>query len=141
MDQQLLMKAQFLHQQLEEMQQHLEILERELAEMQQYHENLSFLEKNKEKKIIASLGKGLHMSANLENNDLYVEVGANVVVKKTPGEAVNIIKFQLDKLREARLHLLGKIEIYQKTLDSAIEEMQNSQSQLKSKEKKEKIDE
>jgi len=131
MDQQELMKAQFIYQQVEEMQTHLEMLEREMAEMALYEENLKFLSENKQNEMIASIGKGIHVKANMSSSDLYVEVGAGVVVKKTPSEALRIVSLQYEKLKEARLHLINKIEIYQKTLEATMRDIQKSQNQNK----------
>lgn len=131
MDQQELMKAQFVHQQMQEMQTHLEMLDTEMLQLEEYSKNLNFLKTNKEKEVLASIGKGLHVKTSLVSSELFVEVGAGVVVKKTPEEAVKIIDLQLDKLKEARLHLVSKIDIYSKTLESIVDQIQKSQEASK----------
>lgn len=127
MNQELLMKAQFLQKQIEELEQHLQLIDREIEDLNGYDASLSFFQKSKEKSIIASIGKGIHVKANIESKDLLVEVGSGVVVKKTPEEARDIISLQIKKLADARLHVIGKLDIYQKTIESVVLEIEQSQ--------------
>lgn len=124
----MLMKAQFIQKQSEELEQNLQIVDKELEDLQDMHSSLDFLNKSKETSTISTIGKGIHVKTNLESKELLVEVGAGVVVKKTPEEAKKIIAQQIKKLSEARGHLSGKLEIYQRTLASIVNEIEQEQN-------------
>jgi prefoldin alpha subunit len=127
MDQEGLFKAQFLQQQAQELEQNLELVDGEIEKLQQMDSNLNFFLGNNEKAMISTIGKGIHVKANLEGKELFVEVGAGVVVKKTPEDARAVIMKQIQKLSEARVHMLGKLEIYHETIRRFIEQMQSQQ--------------
>ena len=128
MDQEILFKASLIQKQAEEIQQNLQIIDNEINELEEYSHNLEYLSQVKEKSIVTNLGKGLHMKATLEDpSELYVEVGAGVVVKKNILEAKEIIEIQMKKLAEARVHLMGKLEIYGNALENIMQEAQKEQ--------------
>lgn len=128
MDQELLLKAQFLQNQSQELEQNIEHLEKELQDLSKMNENISFLINNDEKSAISSLGKGVHIKTNIESKELFVEVGAGVIIKKTPDETQKVIKAQIEKLTEANLALHRKLDIYQKTFESIIEDIEKQQA-------------
>lgn len=126
-------KANFLHKQTEEMEQNLLFVDNEIRELQNYRDNLNLFSNSKENSIIASMGKGIHVQASLDTKDLFVEVGAGVVLKKKPQEAVKIIETQLKKLVEARMQLVGKLDIYQKTLENVMLELEDQEKLAQNK--------
>ena len=79
MDQELLLKAQFLQQQAQEIEQNLEIIIQEIENLQKMYEDIDFLMKSKEKSTISTIGKGLHLKTQIESKELFVEVGSGVV--------------------------------------------------------------
>ena len=133
MNQELLFKAQFLQKQAEEMGESLQAVDGELADLQKTDTHLEFFITNKEKSSISSIGKGLHVKTNIEGKELFVEVGAGIVVKKSADEARKIIDIQIKKLQEAKSHMMGKLEIYQKTIESVVMEIEKEQHKEHSK--------
>ena len=123
-----MMKAQFLQKQSEEIEQNLEVVDREINELQNLDANLDFLDKSSENSSISTIGKGIHIKTNIESKELFVEVGAGIVVKKSSEEARLVIKNQIKKLTEVRFHMMNKIEIYHNTLSSVFEEIENEQN-------------
>ena len=123
------MQASLLERQMQETQQHLELVDRELNELQTFSENLGFLSASKEKQIISSLGKGVFIPAELKEKTLLVEIGAGILVKKTPQETQSIIEIQIKKLQEAKSHLLSRLEVFQEELHKIIFEFEKQQNQ------------
>jgi len=123
----MLFKAQFLQKQTEELEQHLEIIDNEILDLKKYDSHLDFLSKSNEKSSISSIGKGIHMKTSIESKELLVEVGAGVVVKKNPEEARKVIQGQIKKLTEARINMFGKLEIYHKTMQSVMEDLEKQE--------------
>ena len=127
MNQELMFRAQFLQKQAEEIEQSLEVVDREINDLQNLDTSLDFLIKSNEKSTISTIGKGLHIKTQLESKELFVEVGAGVVVKKSPEEARKVIQNQIKKLAEARIHMMNKLAIYHQTLESVVEEIGKEQ--------------
>lgn len=127
MEQELLLKAQFLQNQVQELEQNLEIFDKELSELQKMNDNLDYFSKTNETSSISSIGKGIHIKTNIASKELFVEAGAGIVVKKSSEEARSIIKSQIGKLTEARAHVLGKVEIYHNMLASVAQNIEDEQ--------------
>ncbi len=127
MNAELLFRVQFLQKQAEELEQNLEIVERELIDLKGLDTNLDFLTKSNDKSSISAIGKGLHIKTNIESKELFVEVGAGVVVKKSPEQARTIINNQIRKLTEAKIQMLGKLDIYHKTIESVVQEIEQEE--------------
>lgn len=135
MDQELMLKAQFLQQQAQEIEQNLEIIIQEVESLKKMREDIDFLAKSNEKSAISTIGKGLHLKTQIESKELFVEVGAGVVVKKSPEEAKKVIENQIKKLTEAKDNMSGKLDIYHQTLESVINDIQKKEKEETKKSK------
>ncbi|MBM3233341.1 prefoldin subunit alpha [Candidatus Pacearchaeota archaeon] len=127
MDAELIYKAQALQKQIEEMQAHADLIEREMGELVRFKNDLELLEKSQKKEVLSSLGKGVFMKTERVEKELFVEVGAGIIVKKTPLETRAIIDAQLKKITEARLHALSKLELYHQAMQNLIRAIQEQQ--------------
>ena len=58
-----------------------------------------------------------------DKKKLFIDVGAGVVVKKTPEETIEIVKEQILRLQEARVQISSQLEIYRGKLQEFIEEI------------------
>lgn len=127
MDAELIYKAQALQKQIEEMQAHADLIEREMGELVRFKNDLELLEKSQKKEVLSSLGKGVFMKTERVEKELFVEVGAGIIVKKTPLETRAVIDTQLKKITEARLHALSKLELYHQAMQNLIRAIQEQQ--------------
>lgn len=110
MEQELLQKAMQLRQGSEEAEQQLNFIVQQISELEKFRTDLEELDKSKEKEIVASLGRGVFMKADKKDEKLFVEVGAGIMVRKTPAEARAVIEGQLRKFQEARVHLNQQLQ-------------------------------
>ncbi|HLC31652.1 MAG TPA: hypothetical protein VJK51_03215, partial [Candidatus Nanoarchaeia archaeon] len=94
MDQEQLQKAQMLEYHLKQTEQQLELVKQQYAELEQTQAQLEALETNDTKEILASLGKGLYLPTTIREKRLFVEVGAGVIVRKTPEETKKVVQEQ-----------------------------------------------
>ncbi|MEK6825865.1 MAG: prefoldin subunit alpha [Nanoarchaeota archaeon] len=127
MDAELIYKAQAIQKEIEEMQTHAQLIDRELAELQQFKKDLVVLEKREEKGMLSSLGKGVFLKTEAVSKELFVEVGAGIVVKKTSAQTQEVIEQQIKKISEARLHTISKLELYHQALRQIIQTIQQEQ--------------
>ena len=128
-NQELFMRATILQQQSQEIEQNLQIIDNQISEMDAFSKNLSDLSDSNEKEILASIGKGVYIKANLENKDLFVDVGAGTIVKQTPGETREIIDSQIPKLREARIQLTAQLESFHAQFHELVQEIEKEKSE------------
>lgn len=112
MQEELLSKAQFLQKKAEEIEQNLYFVSQQISELNEFTRSLNALSENKERKILSSLGKGIYVRAKIEEERLFVSVGAGVLVKKTIPQTIEILDKQILKFNEARLGLTAELESY-----------------------------
>lgn len=125
-NEQILEKALQLRQQSEETEQQLGFVNEQLEEMDKFYEKLKMLEDSSEKEILAPLGRGVYIKSerNVEEK-LFVEAGAGVVVRKTPSEAREVVKEQMEKFKEARMQLLGQLQEYSQEFAQMLGEIEH----------------
>jgi len=107
-----------------ELEENLQLIEMQIEELTAFNNSLEFLMKSKDKEMLSSIGKMVYIKTAIEDKKrLFIDVGAGVVVKKTPEETIEIVKEQILRLQEARLQISSQLEIYRGKLQEFIEEI------------------
>ncbi len=113
MQEALLQRAIELRQKSEEVEQQLNFVTEQIVDLENFSKSLDEIENSKENEMLAPLGRGVYTKVlRQKDQKLFVEVGAGVLVRKTPREAQEIIDDQLKKFIEARLHLSAQLQDY-----------------------------
>ena len=107
-----------------ELEENLQLIEMQIEELTAFNNSLEFLMKSKDKEMLSSIGKRVYIKTAIEDKKrLFIDVGAGVVVKKTPEETIEIVKEQILRLQEARVQISSQLEIYRGKLQEFIEEI------------------
>jgi len=115
-----------LQRQSEETEQQLRFVDEQIAELEKFKEGLKSFRESKEKEILANLGKGVYVKSEIKDREkLFVEVGAGVIVKKTPIEAMKVVEEQIARFENARVQIASQLESYNEELRSMIGEIEN----------------
>ncbi len=118
--------------QIKQLQQQIEALEEKRQELAAAMSSLDEL-KNAQKKtaMLAPITEGIFASATLDNNDeLIVNVGGNVCVKKTVEEAKGMLKKKLQEIsgyQESMLEELNRLTDQAAALESQLGQMLQSE--------------
>ncbi|MEK6889664.1 MAG: prefoldin subunit alpha [Nanoarchaeota archaeon] len=120
MSQETINKAQVLEVGMKESEQHLEFIESQISELSTFHSNLKELSKSSDKKMLASIGKGVYLNAELRDKSLLVEIGKGIMINKSPEEIENILEGQIKKLSETKIYLQNQMDFYLGSLNSLI---------------------
>lgn len=124
--QECFMRIQMLGQEAEKIEQQIQAIDQQMAELSAVKESLENLnsEKGKSREILANLGKGIFAKAQINEEDLFVNVGREVVVKRTIKETLSIIEAQSKKLVEGREEFVEKIQELQENMQDLMSELQ-----------------
>ncbi|MBU0907070.1 MAG: prefoldin subunit alpha [Nanoarchaeota archaeon] len=123
--QELLHRAMSLREKSEEIEKQLQFVSEQISELNRFAENLDVLMKNPEKEMLAGIGRGVHMKVSrAEEEKLFVEVGAGVVVRKTPKEAKEIVESQVKKFNEAKVQLTGQLHEHAEEFRKMLQEVE-----------------
>jgi prefoldin alpha subunit len=109
MNQEIMMKIEGKYRQAGEFEEQLNLIEQQVVELTDFQKHLDEIEKSKETKILASLGKGIFLKSEIKDKKLFVDVGSGIIIRKTAKEAVEIVQEQLVKLNEFKVELGNQI--------------------------------
>ncbi len=123
MNQELMMELEELNRHSKDNEERLKIVEQQILELKSFESNLGELESNKNKEVLASLGKGVFIKADLKEEDLFVEVGSGILVKKSLGDSKKIAEHQTKKLLEMKNQLLSENESISERMKTALEKI------------------
>ena len=126
MDQELIYRASMLERQSQEAEGKIDFVNQQIQELDRFQENLDIFINNKDTEMFSSLGKGVHVKANLSSKNLLVEVGAGVIVKKDAKDMKEIISSQIKKFREVKNHIYAEMEDYNAQLSEIMAQVETS---------------
>ena len=124
MEEDIVYRAAMLQQQSEEIESRLQFVNEQIQELEQFSGDLRVLDKNDNKEILASLGKGVYAKSELKDKKLFVQVGAGVVIKKSINETIEVIGEQIKRFEEARVQLKMQLESYAQELKRMVAEVE-----------------
>lgn len=137
MSQELLQRAMQLKQESEEAEQQIEFVKSQIVELEEFANGLREFGKSKKTEILAPLGKGVFVEAELKDSGkLLVDVGAEVIIKKSSEETLKIIESQIWKFREAQILLGHQMEGYALEFKKMLEEIEEMKKGNTTKNKK-----
>ena len=130
-EQELMFKAALLERQAEELNSNVSYIANQIAELEQFKETLKSIGDSKTKEVLSSLGKGVYVKTSMEDKNLLVSIGANVVIKKSPEQTIKTLDAQIRALHEAKAHFMNQVEICNSEIQSAISEIQQARKDQK----------
>ena len=124
---------QHLEQKIQQLQQHLALLNQQRAELLLMIQHLDDLERVKlDSKSFVTLGAGIYLSSEVKDTKhVLVNVGAGVLVLKTPGEAKAMLQKQVadvQSIQQQAENELQKMVLEGRTLQSELQGLVSSQS-------------
>jgi len=125
--QEYFLKMQMLGSEAEKIEQQIQAIEQQAAELRAVHESLEAIKEGKQKEMLANLGKGIFIPAEIKEKELLVNVGKSILIKKNPEETLKIIGEQIKKLIGGKNGFVLKIENLQEEMQQLLLEMQKEQ--------------
>jgi len=112
-------------QHIKQLSQQLQAVEENIVELNSLIFDLDEIKKGKE--VLAQVGKGIFVNANLTSDELTVNVGERNFVKKNIPETKKLIKEQLSKLENVKKELEMKIDEIGGEIQRILSEMEGSE--------------
>ncbi|MDO8509303.1 MAG: prefoldin subunit alpha [Nanoarchaeota archaeon] len=122
MDENTFMKVAGIEKQARELEENLQIIDGQLQDLEMFKYTLESFIKSSENEILSTLGSRVYVKAKVEDKEkLFVEVGAGVVVKKSPNDTLNITIEQIKRLTDVRMEILGRLQSHHEELQKFID--------------------
>ncbi len=122
----MVLKAAEIENRARQLEESLQIIDNQISELDSFIDGLDNFAKSKENEMLSGFGRRVYVKTKIEDKEnLFVEVGAGIIVKKTPQDTLEIAKDQIARLQEARIQILSKLEEYHAQLQEFLEVMKN----------------
>jgi prefoldin alpha subunit len=92
------------------------MVDQQIIEMEALKDALVNLGKEGKKEILANIGKGVFAQAEMKSKEVLVNIGNNIVLKKTPEETKKIIEQQVVQLMDFKQQFMLQLEATQSQL-------------------------
>jgi prefoldin alpha subunit len=110
--QEMYLNLQLLDQQIKQTQKQVQVLNNQLVELSMTKQSLDDLKEiNKGTEILVPISSGIYSKAELkDNNELIVNVGSNVTVKKNIEETKKLVNDQIEELAKIQIQMNTELE-------------------------------
>ena len=120
-----MMQLSMIQEEARKLEEQLNIINQQVKEFDLLKESLTNIEKVKSEKVLTSLGKGVFVESKIESKELLVNIGNNVVLKRSTKETKDIIDKQIGELEKIRIQIesaIGDLDLeLQRILEGARE--------------------
>lgn len=116
-----------LQQEAERINQENENVTRQINELQNLKLNLEYFSSAKGSESLVSLGNGIYTKADVKERSLWVNIGANTVVKKSVSETNALIDEQIDKLGKIKEQIAKEMDSLNAQLNMLIEDARHAE--------------
>lgn len=125
--QQRIIELNLLDQKCKEIQQQVGIIDQQLTELNLLENNLREINKiEKSSDTLSQLGQGIFIKSKIDKTDeVFIDIGSKIVVKKTPEEAKELVKKRIEQIlniREIILQELNNIILNIQLIEQEIQE-------------------
>mgnify|MGYP001611198633 CR=1 FL=1 len=118
-------QAQKMYEEATSLENNLEIISQQITELKELEKNLQRLNKEKEKEMLASFGKGIFIKTSLLDKELFVDVGVGVIVKKSISQVNEVIEEQTSRLMQMHEESKERLSDLQGELNIMLEKINN----------------
>lgn len=113
----------------QEVEERLNLVAQQISELEEFGMSIEEIDRSREKDILASLGKGVYLPAQIKEKELFIGVGSGIFVKKKPHEATAVVKSQIEGLLKMREDLLERNEDLNEEMQELMKNIESGQSE------------
>jgi len=125
--QEYMMQLSMLDKQAKELQQQIGQVNQQIKQYDDLKGSLDDVGKVKEgEEMLAPIGRGIFFKSEIKDKKLLVNVGENIILKKTPEGAKKIVDKQVKELEKIKKELEGNVQELNKQVESLIVAAQKS---------------
>ena len=125
MDQQDIMKIQMMEQEVNQLNEQLKIVEQNVGEMNSLKDSLSEIEG--ENNMLANLGKKIYVPVEIKDKKLIVDIGNNVLIKKSIPDTMELVEKQTGGLMEVQAQIMERLKLLEGEMGELIKAIQEEQ--------------
>jgi len=117
----ILLRLSILEGEAKKLQEQLQTVNQQIADYEALKLSLEKLD-GSDNDVLAPLGRGIFFKAKKIDNEFLVNIGNNLVVKKTGKDAAEIINKQINKMAELKTAIENHLEELTRQMQNIVEE-------------------
>ena len=129
MNQEEVLQVQSMEQEVNRLNEQLQLVEQNIAELTSLGESLGELEGGS-KEVLANIGKKIFIPVTITDDMLLVDIGKDIMVKKTIPQTKTIVTTQIEGLHEVKGHIAQRLGEIEKEMHRLIMKIQKEHSHL-----------
>lgn len=122
--QELIFKLSMFEQQISQLQEQMESVEKGINDLGVLNFGLDELKGSTGKEVLSPLGRGIFVKGEIKSEDLIVDIGGKIFVKKNIPDTKEIIRNQIKKLILVKKNLNDNLERISQEMTKTFEEFQ-----------------
>ena len=123
MDQEQLMQAQMIEQEVTYLHDQFKLLDQNLQDLGEISESLSAIEQKETQDILVNIGKRIFLPVSITDKKFIVDVGRNNLVSKTIPEMRALLQEQTEKLHDGKNKIMERIHYLEGELEQFIKKI------------------
>lgn len=124
--QEYLYRLTMIQKQSEELEEKMQQIDKQIQDMGSIRKSIEELDGKEE--ILSNLGKGIFLRTGIKEEDLFVNVGKNILIRKTQKQTIEIIGEQIAKLLNGKKEVMDAIEELHEETNILISEVEREKA-------------
>ena len=124
----LIYKFNLYEQQVRNLQEQMKSVDEGILDLENLNSGLDELKENKEKEILAPIGRGIFIKSKIISDDLMVDIGGGNFVKRDIEKTKELLVKQINKLAEVKEELNNAMENLNAELNNLMNEINESET-------------
>ena len=125
LEQETIIKIQMMEQEINNLNEHLQIIEQNNGYMNGLVDTINEIDKNETKEIMVDLGKRIFIPVEIKERKLFLDVGKGNFVKKSLKETKDIIDAEKMKLIDSKNEIIRGLNQLNEEMENMIKEIEN----------------
>ena len=125
LEQETIIKIQMMEQEINNLNEHLQIIEQNNGYMNGLVDTINEIDKNETKEIMVDLGKRIFIPVEIKERKLFLDVGKGNFVKKSLKETKDIIDAEKMKLIDSKNEIIRRLNQLNEEMENMIKEIEN----------------
>ena len=124
MEQEKIIKLQGIKEEAEQLEKQLQLINENISDLNKLNSGLDELKNGNE--ILANIGRGIYVNAEIKEKKLLVDVGDKNIVKKSFDETKELISEQLIKIDSIKSEIINRINNLDKEMNLIIKSIEKN---------------
>ncbi len=123
MDKNLVMELELKYSESQEIQKRLEAIDEQMMELRVFQEGIMGIGNSKENRILAPLGKGVFIPAEIREREFFVGIGGGIFLKRRLADTNKSVEEQIENFSRMKNQLAMRLSELQNEMEKIVRDL------------------